>query len=244
VSAPEVGRGLFLPSIFVIVGFMVLIALGTWQIERKAWKEQLIETLRQRVSAPPVALSQIVRTGQDSANSEFERVVFRATFDHGLEALVYTVGSALRPDVTGRGYWVFTPARLPDGQTVVVNRGFVPEDRKDPRTRAEGQVEGAIEIVGVLRRPEPRGIFTPKDDPANNVWYLRDHRVIAAAKGWGDVGWFFIDQDSPPAPGGLPRTGVLSVELRNEHLQYALTWYGLAAVLAVVFGFWVRKRRA
>ncbi len=220
----------------------MLISLGAWQLERKAWKEQLIETLQERLSAAPVPLPE-VWSAPDS-DSEFTRVVLRATFDHSQEAFVYTVGSALRPDVTERGFWVFTPAKLADGRTVVVNRGFVPEDRKDPHTRAAGQVEGAVEIVGVLRRPEARGMFTPDDDPAHNVWYLRDHRLIAAAKGWGNVGWFFVDQDSPAVPGGLPRARPLTAQLRNEHLQYALTWFGLACVFAVGFAFWVRSRLA
>ena len=126
-------------------------------------------------------------------------------FDHSQEAFVYTAGSALRPDVTDPGYWVFTPAKLPDGGIVVVNRGFVPLNRQDPRTRSQGQVEGKIEIVGAMRWPEQRGAFTPNDDPQHNVWYLRDHRLIASAKGWGDVGPFFVDQEAPSPPGGLPR---------------------------------------
>ena len=243
-SVREGRRGLFLPSIVVVTGIVVLISLGLWQLERKAWKEHLIETLQERLSAAPVPLAREIWTAPDSADVEFKRVVFRATFDHSQEAFVYTVGSALRSDVTERGYWVFAPAKLADGRTVVVNRGFVPEDREDPRTRAAGQVEGAVEIVGVLRRPETRGMFTPNDDPAHDVWYLRDHRLIAAAKGWGEVGWLFVDQDSPPAPGGLPRASPLTAHLRNEHLQYALTWFGLAGVFAVGFAFWVRSRLA
>ena len=237
-------RGLAFPGFFAAAGFLILIGLGTWQIERKAWKEELIETLRQRASAAPIALPpREARVSLESANDEFTRVTFRAVFDHSREAYVYTVGSTLRPDVTELGYWIFTPAKLPDGSVIVVNRGFVPQVRQDPRTRTEGQVEGPVEIVGALRWPEQRGYFTPQDDPPRNVWYLRDHLVIAAAKGWGEVGPFFIDQEAPPVPGGLPRVGALTVQLRNEHLQYALTWYGLAVVLAAVFTIWARGRR-
>ena len=243
-SARAQRRGMVLPGIFALVGFVVLFGLGTWQIERKAWKEELIEVLRQRASAEPVALPPRESwVTPKSASDEFLRVVFRAAFDHSQEAFVYTVGSALRPNITEPGYWVFTPAKLPDGSIVVVNRGFVPLDRQDPRTRPEGQIEGAVEIAGAMRWPEQRGYFTPKDDPLRNVWYLRDHLAIAAAKGWGDMGPFFIDQEAPPAPGGLPRSGALAVQLRNEHLQYALTWYGLAAALVVVFTLWARSRR-
>ena len=241
-SAPQ--RGLALPRFFAGVGFVILFGLGTWQIDRKEWKEALIETLRQRASAAPIPLPPRAEwVTPKSTSDEFKRVTFRAVFDHSQEAYVYTVGSMLRPDVTQPGYWIFTPAKLPDGSVIVVNRGFVPQNAQDPRTRPEGQVEGAIEIVGAMRWPEQRGAFTPNDDALRNVWYLRDHRVIAVAKGWGDVGPFFIDQEAPPAPGGLPRAAALTVQLRNEHLQYALTWYGLAGVLVVVFAIWARGRR-
>jgi surfeit locus 1 family protein len=244
VNAREKRGGLLLPGVFALAGFAVLFALGTWQIERKAWKEELIEVLRQRAAAAPVALpTHEFWATPKSASYEFRRFTFRAEFHHTQEAFVYTAGSALRPDISGPGYWVFTPAKLPDGSMVIVNRGFVPQDRLDTHTRGEGQVLEAVDIVGALRWPEPRGWFTPKDDPAGNVWYVRDHRAMAAAKGWGEVEPFYIDQESPAPPGGLPKVGPLSVQLRNEHLQYALTWYGLAAVLVVVFTIWARGRR-
>ena len=237
-------RGLALPCFFAAAGFVILFGLGTWQVERKAWKEELIAALRQRASAVPVMLPPRAQWATlNSASDEFKRVIFRALFEHSQEAFVYTSGSALRPDVTEPGYWIFTPAKMPDGSTVVVNRGFVPQDRLDTHTRGEGQVLDEVEVVGAMRWPEQRGAFTPNDDPQRNVWYLRDHRAIAAAKGWGDVGPFFIDQEAPSVPGGLPRVAPLTVQLRNEHLQYALTWYGLALVLVVVFAIWARGRR-
>ncbi|HTS42077.1 MAG TPA: SURF1 family protein [Xanthobacteraceae bacterium] len=236
-------RGLVVPAMFAIAAFAVLIALGTWQVERKAWKEALIDTLTQRLEARPMALPPKEQWANLDQNSdEFRRVWFRVEFIHSQEALVYTAGSALRPDITGPGYWVFTPARLTDGSVVVVNRGFVPADRIDTHTRGEGQILNPVEIVGALRWPEVRSIFTPKDDPAGNVWYVRDHLAIAAAKHWGEVAPFFIDLEAPLPPGGLPRAGPLTVQLRNEHLQYAITWFGLAGVLAVVFLLWVRGR--
>ena len=93
-----------------------------------------------------------------------------------------------------------------------------------------------------MRWPESRGMFSAKDDPARNVWFTRDPTGIAAAKGWGEVAPFYIELESPQPPGGLPRAGPLTVNLRNEHLQYAITWYGLALVVAVMFVYWVRGR--
>jgi cytochrome oxidase assembly protein ShyY1 len=98
-------------------------------------------------------------------------------------------------------------------------------------------------MVGVMRWPEPRGMFSPKDEPARNLWFVRDPVGIASAKGWGDVAPFFVELESPQPPGGLPRAGALKVNLRNEHLQYAITWYGLALVVAVMFAVWLYGRR-
>jgi surfeit locus 1 family protein len=237
-------RRLLGPALFSLCGFIVLIGLGTWQLERKAWKDALIETLSQRIAAVPGDLP-LPRdwTSLDSANDEFRRVRFAAEFLHGQEALVYTVGSALRSDVSGPGYWVVTPARIAGGGLVAVNRGFIPEGRRDPASRAKGQVIGTVALVGALRWPEPRGWFTPKDQPERNVWFVRDHLAIGAAKDWGEIAPFYVEQEAPIPPGGLPQPGALTVKLRNEHLQYALTWYGLALVLLAVFAAWTMSRR-
>jgi surfeit locus 1 family protein len=245
VTATARRRGLVVPATVAVAALAVLVSLGTWQLSRKAWKEALIATLTERLAAPPAGLP--ARTAWDRLDAgamEFRRVALRAAFLHDREALVYTTGSSLRRDVSGPGYWVFTPARLEDGSLVVINRGFVPQGRQDPKSRSEGQVGGTVDLVGALRWPESGGIFTPADDPQRNLWFIRDHVAIAAAKQWGRVAPFFIDLESPPPPGGLPRTGPISPNLPNNHLQYALTWYGLALVLIVAFLIWVRSRRA
>jgi surfeit locus 1 family protein len=233
-SAAEPGRrGLFVPVVFILAALAVLVSLGTWQLDRKNWKEGLIAELESKLAAPPVSLPPPERWGQLSASAdEFSRVTFPAEF-LDQEALIYTSGSALRPDVSGPGYWVLSPARLTGGSLLVVNRGFVPEGRQDPKTRGEGQPHGVVEVVGAMRWPEPRGMFTPDDSPAKNLWFTRDPAAIAAAKGWGPIAPFYIDQEAPPAPGGLPKVGPLKPTLPNNHLQYAVTWYGLALVMLV-----------
>ena len=241
--ARRLRSGLAVPAIFALVAIVIFVGLGTWQLQRKAWKEALIETLEQRLSAPPGDLPPRERWASlSAANDEFRRVKFSAAFVPGAEALIYTSGSALRSDVSGSGYWVFAPAQLTSGGIVVVNRGFVPEGRQDPMTRAVGAATGRADLIGVMRWPESRGAFSPKDDPDRNIWFVRDPIAIAAAKSWGEVAPFFIELESPQPPGGLPRSGALKVNLRNEHLQYAITWYGLALVVAVMFGFWFSGR--
>jgi len=232
-------RNLVIPGLVALVALATLMALGTWQLERKAWKEALVATLTQRLAGPPAELPAPATWDRlDRDADEFRRVTFAAELLHGQEALVYTAGSGLRADVSGPGYWVFTPARRPDGSIVMVNRGFVPEGRRDAASRSEGQLAGTVEIVGALRWPEARGLFTPADNPQRNLWFVRDHLAIAAAKGVGPVAPFFTDQEAPLPPGGLPRPGKLAPNLPNNHLQYALTWYGLALVLLVVFVVW------
>lgn len=232
-------RSLLIPAILM---FAVLIGLGTWQLQRKAWKEGLIAALTAQLAAPSIALPAAPTWPQLDENAlQYHRVSFTAQLDNANEALVYAIPSAFRPDVqeAGPGYWVFTPARLTDGSVVIVNRGFVPEGRQDPKSRAQGEVAGPVRIVGALRWPDARHWFTPRDDPAHNLWLSRDPAAIAAAKGLGPVAPFYVEQESPAPPGGLPQPGKLVVSLPDNHLQYALTWYGLALVLAGSFISWV-----
>jgi surfeit locus 1 family protein len=231
--------GVLVPSIAALAAFAVLVSLGMWQLDRKAWKEGLIATLEQRLSAPPVALPAASTWPQlTAAQDEFLRVTVTAEFLHDREATVYTVGSSMRDGAGSPGYWIFTPARLNDGGVVMVNRGFVPEGRQNPATRQAGEVAGPVDMVGVLRWPEPPGLFTPAGDPARNIWFSRDSGAIAAAKGVGAAP-FYVELESPDPPGGLPRTGRLHAVLPNNHFGYALTWLGLATVLAGVYGAWL-----
>ena len=228
---------------FAVAGVAILTGLGIWQLERKVWKENLIATLDTRLARAPAALPPAANWPQlNEAADEYRRVSFPAEFLAGQEALVYSAGSSFRPDVQGPGYWVFAPARLPGGGIVLVDRGFVPADRKDPASRPQGEPHGTIDVVGVMRWPETRGMFTPADDPKTNVWYLRDPAAMAAAKKWDSAAPFYIEQEAPVPPGGWPKPGKLVVSLPDNHLQYAITWFGLALGLAGVYGVWLKGR--
>ena len=228
--------GMLIPA---LIAFVVLIGLGSWQIQRKAWKEGLIAALDAQLAAPPIALPAPAAWARlDRAKDEYRRVSFRAAFDNAEEALLYAAPSTFRPDVEGPGYWVLTPARVAEGSIVIVNRGFVPDGRQDAKTRQAGQIEGPVTIVGSMRWPGERHWFTPADEPANNLWFTADPPAIAAAKGLSGVAPFYVEQESPVPPGGLPKPGKLKVALPDNHLQYALTWYGLALVLVISFTTW------
>lgn len=237
------GRTL-LSGFAVLAAFLILVGLGTWQLQRKAWKEGLLATLEERLSAAPVPLPPTVEWSRLSqSGDEFRRVSLTANFLHDREALVYTVGSSLRDGApSGPGYEVFTPARLANGRIVMVDRGFVPENRRDPADRPDGQVTGRVQITGALRWPEIRSVFTPADQPDRNLWFVRDSEAIAAAKNL-DAAPFYVAQEAPSAPGGWPQPARLVPRLPNTHLQYAVTWYGLAFALLVVSLAWLFRRR-
>ena len=239
-------HGVLAPSLAAAMALAVLVSLGLWQLDRKAWKESLIATLEQRLSAAPVVLPPPAEWPRLTATQdEFLRVAMTAEFLNDREALVYTGGSTLREATGGPGYWVFTPARLAGGALVMVNRGFVPDGKRDPEVRPGGQVAGPVNMVGVLRWPEQPGLFTPAGDPARNIWFARDSTAMAAAKGISSAP-FYVELESPEPPGGLPHAGRLQPNLPNNHFGYALTWLGLAAVLVGVYTAWLfggwRKR--
>ena len=246
-------------SALVLAGLAILVSLGTWQLHRRAWKEALIDRITQRLADAPQELPAPASWPRlEREEMEFRRVRLRGEFLHDHEAFVYAVPSTLRSDVSGPlptppplagegaapaagggrhrpGYWVFTPARLENGPILFVNRGFVPEDRQNPDRRREGELAGAIAITGVMRWPEGRNLFTPADEPSRKLWFVRDPTAMAASMRLGAVAPFYIEQEAPVPPGGLPSPGRITANLPDNHLQYAITWYGLAAVLAVMF---------
>jgi cytochrome oxidase assembly protein ShyY1 len=238
------GPGVVVTTIVVAVCVAILCGLGVWQLQRKAWKENLITAMTTRLNAPPEQLplpSQWPKLTQDA--DEFRRVSLSAQFAPGQQALVYTPGSALRTDIKGPGYFVFAPAKLSDGSVVVVDRGFVPVDQKDLVTQADTTAGGPVQIVGVLRWPEERSMFTPLSDPKSNVWFSRDPNAMSVQGKWNASAPFYVDQESPVPPDGLPKPGKLEVRLRDDHLQYAITWFGLAAGLIGVYAWWLAGRR-
>ncbi|MPZ39868.1 MAG: SURF1 family protein [Rhizobiales bacterium] len=237
-------RGVLLPAIAAALAFAVLISLGVWQLQRKVWKENLIATLSERSSAPPSPVPPPEKwQSLTPAADEFRRVRLRADFEADREARVYSGGAGLRDDVKGQGYFAFAPARMPDGSTVVVNRGYVDNPNPDASLKPLALPAAAIEIVGALRWPEAPGLFVAPYSERQDLWFARDHRAMAARYGWGEVAPFYIEMESPTPPRGVPRPGVLTIKLRNDHVGYALTWFGLAGVLVAVFAFWIRSRR-
>jgi cytochrome oxidase assembly protein ShyY1 len=233
------GKALVIPAVATLVAVGMLCGLGAWQLQRKAEKEALIAVLDARIAATPVALPPSRDwSAMTPARDEFRRVRFTATFKPG-EAQVYAgAGSALRADVSGPGVWVFGAASLPSGETIVVDRGFAANSEQSRIAPASGEAE----FVGVLRFPETPGLVTPREDRSKGLWFARDHLSMAQAKNWGAVAPFYVDLEQPVPPGGVPKPGPVAVHLRNEHLNYALTWFGLAIVWLASFLVWLAQQ--
>jgi surfeit locus 1 family protein len=235
--------GLVLAGVCALAAFALLMSLGTWQMRRLAWKEDLITKIEARVQDPPVALpDESIWAALKPDDYEYRHVSLRGTFDHAKEIFVFRA-SGPNEGLSQPGYVVMTPLRLESGASLLVARGFVTEAFKDPAKRAQGQIEGPVNLSGVMRAPEPRNNFTPADSPEKALWYTRDPAAMAAALNLPRPAPFSIDADATPLPGGWPKAGVTVVSIRNDHLAYALTWYGLAATLVALVGFLIWRTR-
>lgn len=216
----------------LFVGFL---ALGGWQVQRLAWKTNLIAQVDARVHAAAVpAPGPTQWAGVTRDKDQYRRVMVHGRFLHDKETLVQAVTD------DGGGFWVMTPLVDDRGFTVLINRGFVPSGRRDPAVRADGQVDGAQSVTGLLRITEPKGGFLRANDPAGDRWRSRDVAAIAARRGLSTVAPYFIDADASPNPGGWPRGGLTVIRFANSHLVYALTWFGMA--LLTLVGLWLFLR--
>ena len=217
--------------------FTILCGLGMWQLERLQWKLALIATVNGHMAAAPVTLDQIAAMPPDEA--QYRRVTLQGHFDHAKEAYVFTT------DATGAPvYHVLTPFMTQSGKTLMVDRGAVPKEKLDPLSRAAGNVTANATVTGVWRAPDAPGLFTPQPDLAHRTWYARDLAGIAAADHLTLSQPVLVEADATANPGGLPRGGQTVVSFRNEHLSYAVTWFGLAIVLlGVWFSYNISKGR-
>ena len=209
--SPAFTIGLTLIALILFSGFS---ALGAWQIQRLGWKRDLIARVDARIHAAPVA-PPTTATKAD----EYHRVALTGTFLHDKAALTQAV------TIRGPGFWLMTPLRADDGAITLINRGFVPS-----RTASFEQPHGKVRVIGLLRLTEPKGGFLRDNDPAADRWHSRDVAAIANARRLTRVRDYFIDAQRGPSPTALPVGGLTVVSFPNNHLQYAITWFALAAM--------------
>lgn len=226
------------PTIISAAIVLTCLGLGVWQLERLHWKEGLIAARTAAVSAPPI-------TPPDSAEAalgmEFRHIADEGEFLHDKE--IFLGASAESGTI---GYDVLTPLREPGGRVIFVNRGYIPAELKDRTKRAAGEIAGRVRVTGLLRLP-PSGRpnwFLPDNRPDLNYWFWVDLPEMAKADGLAEIAPFYIDADATPNPGGWPKGGVTRLALPNDHLQYAITWFGLAIAMAVVYVISQRQRGA
>jgi surfeit locus 1 family protein len=208
----------------LVVLFAAFVALGIWQVYRLSWKLDLIARVDQRVHAAGVAAPVSA-----SPEDEYRKVTATGIFLNDKETFVQAVTNL------GAGFWVMTPLKLADGSIVLVNRGFLPAERRDAAQHS--QPAGRVSVTGLLRLTEPKGGFLRSNDSANDRWYSRDVAAISSARHLDHVVPYFIDADATPNPGGFPVGGLTVVAFSNNHLVYAITWFGMAAMTAV--GCWM-----
>ena len=215
--------------------FLALIALGIWQLERLQWKLGLIAQMSGHTHAAPISADEALKLPAEQA--QYRRVRLSGRFENDKEALVYTTG----PNGIAV-YHVLTPFRLDDGRVFMVDRGLIPLELKNPAARRAGILTGETSVAGIWRIPDPPGLFTPAPDLRHRVWFDRDVQDMARQSGVALAAPVLVEADATPVPGGWPKGGQTVVSLPNDHLQYAITWFLLAAALVVVYFAYHRAR--
>lgn len=232
-------RPLALPFLMTLIGIFLLASLGKWQLDRREWKLGLIERIETRVHAKAVSLPAALEIWQNSRDIDYTRVLLAGHFLHEHERRLYTV-------LDGQAGWkIITPLQAASGDIVLVDRGFVPEQLELPRARKSGQIETTTEFTGLARVSQTPNWFTPANDPVANRWFWRDVPGLIASLP-PDIGSksapFIIEAEAGPVPGHWPRAGVTLLNIPNRHLEYALTWFALAATLLIVFAAYAKGR--
>ncbi len=233
-------RGLIAPGVATLIALAILVSLGAWQLQRLEWKDGLVARMQARIHAVPQPLPSRENWPKlQLVDYEYLRVTARGVFEHEYETVVFHAGGS---GVLEAGWLVMTPLRLSSGGRILVNRGFVPMTLQEPATRAAGQIGGETQITGLLRAPEPRNLFTPADKADSRAMFVKDPAAIAARFKLDGVAPFLIDADASPSPGEWPKGGQTTMSIPNNHFSYALTWFGLAVTLLIMFGLFAKRR--
>ena len=240
-------------GLFTLAMMAIFIGLGVWQLERRVEKHALIAALTERLAADPVPLPPPSEWNRlTPPKDEFRRVQFSAVLDAGSYARVYSNGSAVRDDISGPGTWQFWPATLQDGQIVVVNMGFAPDPAINHLAGAGTMTRFVVrvpsQITGYLRFPESAGLLTPSANVDKRLWFARDVPAMVQALGWGNgdktVAPFYVDLEKPVlSSNDIAMPGPLHVHLKDDHMQYAITWFSLAGAVLIAFLVWWRGKR-
>ena len=244
-------------SVFTFLAIGLLTVLGNWQIDRGAEKRALVAMAEARVLAPPMSIGDVEKRWRDNNDIEYLRVEMTGRFDHLKERYLFATFKGMK------GWHVYTPFLLKSGRVVFVNRGFVSDAVTSRGARKSGLIEGETALIGLVRRAGEKGAFDPTNDLEGNVWYWRDlSNMVASVYDKTKVSAypFFVEVEAEVGSANghgqreasqtrtWPRSGVTRLRFRDNHMQYAMTWYGLAITVVAVYGFflrnWLRQRGA
>ena len=235
-ASPLVVLALVLPVL------VMLLLLGNWQLQRLAWKQGLLATIETRMQQAPVPLETALATWQSDSDVDYLPVTFQGRFLHDREQ------HFLATHEGQSGWYIYTPVQLGGGRTVIVNRGYVPYDLKDPEQRDWPLITDPVTIVGLARNPldEKPGSLLPDNTPDARTWYWKDHAAMARSMDLQDETLlpFFVDVSTTNGVVSAGPVGAVTrVTLPNNHLQYAVTWFGLAMALIVVAAAFLWRRK-
>ena len=235
-SIPDQGRGRrYSATALAALGFVILVGLGLWQLQRLASKTALIERYQQALAAPPIELGDTLPEGL-SETLAFRRIMIRGRFSHDHEMRLVA-----RTRLGRVGVEVVTPLITESGQALLVSRGWVPDEFADPATRAAGQPAGMVAVEGQAMPAQRPNWFTPDNQPDQNVWYWLDSLAMAEIAATQPRNWYV--RAGPTAnDGGYPLGHAYDLGLGNDHLSYAITWFVLALALAAIFVHWQLRR--
>ena len=223
-------KPLFLPTIFLLIVFPILILLGSWQVYRLIWKENLIEYYQNQSSSAFLDLSKDISS---KLNLEFRKVKFKGTFLNSKE--IYISGKTYEGNI---GFHVVTPFRMQNNKTVFINRGWVSEGYRDPEKRKFSLLNNETEINGIIRFPQKKGYFVPENDPNKGFWFtINPNEIIKFLKfkEIDTISEFYVDAIRQEGKIKIPIGANGKPNLRNQHLSYAITWYSLALVLLIIY---------
>jgi surfeit locus 1 family protein len=226
-------------TLFTLAALALLIGLGVWQLRRLEWKEGLIAQIEARAKGPPISLEEAIDLAHAGKDPSYYRVHVKGHFENDKERYLYALSTDGEP-----GWHVITPFASNEGDLVLIDRGFVPDKLRDPSTRRAGELEGEVDVTGLVRLPEIQGLFTPDNDPNANHWFWRDLNGMTFSMfptATMNPAPFFLEAEKSDVSGGWPRGGQTRLELPNNHLQYAITWFLLAGAVIVIYAVYMRS---
>lgn len=228
-------RARLVPTLIAVPGVIVLLCLGTWQVSRHVERTAENDLRASQLALPAVEVDRVLA---DPASFRFRRVTASGNFAHDREIYMYA-----RSKRGNDGYYILTPLLRPGAPPVIINRGWVPTQRKDASARPQGQVAGPVTVEGILRTEQRKGLMTPDNDTLGNRWFWFDLPAMAVATKLPDLLPVYIEAGPTPNPGGFPIGDQTQEQLPLPHVQYAITWYSLAVALAVIFVLWLRRQK-